>query len=100
MNKRLTLKNMLGDRETYFVPGVFDCIGALAVEAAGFQAALVSGNAVSASALGLPDMGLLTMTEVVRRLLADCPLGGHPGDRGRGHRLWPAAQLYAHGERI
>ena len=56
---------MLGDRETYFVPGVFDCIGALAVEAAGFQAALVSGNAVSASALGLPDMGLLTMTEVV-----------------------------------
>lgn len=65
MNKRLTLKNMLGDRETYFVPGVFDCIGALAVEAAGFQAALVSGNAVSASALGLPDMGLLTMTEVV-----------------------------------
>lgn len=56
---------MLGNRETYFVPGVFDCIGALAVEAAGFQAALVSGNAVSASALGLPDMGLLTMTEVV-----------------------------------
>lgn len=56
---------MLGDRETYFVPGVFDCIGALAVKAAGFQAALVSGNAVSASVLGLPDMGLLTMTEVV-----------------------------------
>ena len=65
MNKRVTLKNMLGDRETYFVPGVFDCIGALAVKASGFQAALVSGNAVSASALGLPDMGLLTMTEVV-----------------------------------
>lgn len=55
---------MLRDQETYFVPGVFDCIGALAAEKAGFQAALISGNAVSASLVGLPDMGLLTMSEV------------------------------------
>ena len=49
---------MLQDDQTYFVPGVFDCLGALAVEAAGFRSALISGNAVSASVFGLPDLGL------------------------------------------
>lgn len=57
---------MLQDDQTYFVPGVFDCLGALAVEAAGFRSALISGNAVSASVFGLPDLGLLTMTEVAQ----------------------------------
>lgn len=66
MDKRIKLKKMLQDKETYFVPGVFDCIGAQVVEAAGFQSMLVSGNAVSGSLLGLPDMGLLTMSEVIQ----------------------------------
>ncbi|NBI77566.1 methylisocitrate lyase [Anaerotruncus colihominis] len=66
MNKRTVLKNMFRDRETYFAPGVFDCIGAMAVEKAGFHTALISGNAVSASMFGLPDMGLLTMSEVTQ----------------------------------
>ena len=57
---------MFRERETYFAPGVFDCIGAMAVEKAGFHAALISGNAVSASMFGLPDMGLLTMSEVTQ----------------------------------
>ncbi len=64
MDARKRLKEMLHNDETYFVPGIFDCIGALAAEKVGFEAALVSGNAVSASFAGLPDMGLLTMSEV------------------------------------
>ncbi|EGD44666.1 carboxyvinyl-carboxyphosphonate phosphorylmutase [Nocardioidaceae bacterium Broad-1] len=46
-------------------PGVYDGLTAALVEAAGFDAAYMSGAAVSASAVGLPDIGLATMTELV-----------------------------------
>ncbi len=47
------------------VPGVYDAITALLVQSMGFKAAYVSGAAVTAS-LGLPDLGLITMDEMVR----------------------------------
>ena len=65
MEKSTVLKQMLQDKNTYLVPGVFECLGAIAAQRAGFEAVLVSGNAVSASSVGLPDMGLLSMKEVV-----------------------------------
>ncbi|MDR4460128.1 MAG: methylisocitrate lyase [Nitrospirales bacterium] len=46
------------------VPGVFNAFTARLVENAGFSAAYVSGAGLAASR-GLPDIGLLTMTEVV-----------------------------------
>jgi len=51
-------------RETLAVPGVFNAFAARLVEDAGFSAAYVSGAGLSASR-ALPDIGLLTMTEVV-----------------------------------
>lgn len=45
-------------------PGVYDCITAKAVAAAGFGAAYMSG-AGTAATLGFPDYGLTTMTEMV-----------------------------------
>ena len=45
-------------------PGVFDGLSARIVEEAGFEALYVSGGAVARSH-GVPDIGLLTMTEVV-----------------------------------
>lgn len=49
---------------TFAVPGVFNAFTARLVENAGFPAAYVSGAGLSASR-ALPDIGLLTMTEVV-----------------------------------
>lgn len=46
-------------------PGVYDCISAKVVERAGFDAAFVSGAAVTASVLGYPDVGLQTMPEIL-----------------------------------
>lgn len=46
-------------------PGVYDCVSAKAVQAAGFDAAFVSGAAVTASVLGYPDVGLQTMPEIL-----------------------------------
>ena len=59
------LKKLLADPHTYIVPGVYDGISAKLAEKAGFQVMSVTGNGLSACALGLPDVGLMSMREVV-----------------------------------
>ena len=49
---------------TMVLPGAFNALSAMQVERAGFDAVYVSGAALAA-ARGLPDIGLLSMTEVV-----------------------------------
>ncbi len=49
-------------------PGVYDCISAKVVERAGYDAAFVSGAAVTASVLGYPDVGLQTMPEILAQV--------------------------------
>ena len=43
-------------------PGIYDAYGARFVEQAGFEAVYMTGNGVSASLLGLPDVGLIDLT--------------------------------------
>jgi methylisocitrate lyase len=52
------------DKQTVMLPGAFNALTAIQIERAGFSAVYVSGAALSA-ARGLPDLGLLTMTEVL-----------------------------------
>jgi len=47
--------------------GVYDCVSAICAERAGFTSLSISGAAVSASVLGYPDVGLLTLTESVNQ---------------------------------
>lgn len=47
--------------------GVYDCLSARAVELAGFQLGVIGGNALTASLLGYPDIGLTTLTETVEQ---------------------------------
>ena len=52
-------------------PGCADALGALLIERAGFGAAYLSGFALSATALGVPDLGLIGLDDVagaVRRI--------------------------------
>lgn len=46
-------------------PGAYDAWSAKLVEQAGFPAVYMTGYGVSASVIGRPDVGLLTMTEMV-----------------------------------
>ncbi|MFF7709893.1 isocitrate lyase/phosphoenolpyruvate mutase family protein [Pseudomonas sp. NPDC007930] len=48
-------------------PGCHDALGARIIEQAGFGAVYMTGNGLSASLLGAPDIGLLTLTEMVAR---------------------------------
>jgi len=52
------------DKQTVLLPGAFNALTAIQIERAGFNAVYVSGAALSATR-GLPDLGLLTMTEVL-----------------------------------
>ena len=54
------------------LPGVFDTLSARIAERAGFPMAFVSGYGVAATAIGEPDLGLLTQTEMVERARHIC----------------------------
>jgi len=66
MNPRLTLKELLRRKKLLVAPGCFDGLSARLVEEAGFEAAYLSGGAVARS-MGIPDIGLVTMSEVIER---------------------------------
>jgi methylisocitrate lyase len=88
--KKTTLfKSYVERPEIMLIPGVGDALGARLVEKAGFKAVFLSGYAASASLLGAPDVGLLTMSEMTdcaRRIAAavDIPLFAD-GDNGHGN---------------
>jgi len=61
------LRQLLAAGRTVVAPGVFDGLSARLVEQAGFAAAYASGGAIARSA-GVPDLGLLSLSEIVARL--------------------------------
>ena len=66
MNLRKTLKEYLHRDKLLIAPGCFDGLSARLVEQAGFEAAYLSGGAVARS-MGIPDIGLVTMSETIER---------------------------------
>jgi 2,3-dimethylmalate lyase len=53
-------------------PGVYDTLSARLAERAGFPMAFISGYSVAATAIGEPDLGLLTQTEIVDQARRVC----------------------------
>jgi 2-methylisocitrate lyase-like PEP mutase family enzyme len=72
-------------------PGAYDALSARLVEAAGFPAVYMTGFGVTASLIGRPDVGLLTMTEMTQtarriRSAVDVPVIAD-ADTGYGNAL-------------
>ncbi|AOO82752.1 isocitrate lyase/PEP mutase family protein [Bosea vaviloviae] len=67
MSPRHSLADRLRQPGLVVAPGCHDAIGARAIAQAGFEAVYMTGNGLSASLIGAPDIGLLTMTEMVAR---------------------------------
>jgi len=65
-DKRIRLRELLRSDAIIRAPGAFSPLVAMEIERAGFEAVYVSG-AVIAADLGLPDVGLTTLTEVADR---------------------------------
>ncbi|HME61126.1 MAG TPA: isocitrate lyase/phosphoenolpyruvate mutase family protein [Candidatus Binatia bacterium] len=66
MNSRQSLKRLLQRDKLLVAPGCFDGLSARLVEESGFEAAYLSGGAVARS-MGIPDIGLVTMSETIER---------------------------------
>jgi 2-methylisocitrate lyase-like PEP mutase family enzyme len=67
MSPRKTLRALLARPGYHMAPGAYDPLTARLVEAAGFSVVYITGGGFS-RANGFPDMGLLTLTEVVAGL--------------------------------
>ena len=67
MRKTTHLKQLLKDKKLLLAPGAYDVLSARIIEMAGFEAVYMTGYGTSASVLGQPDVGLLTMTEMAER---------------------------------
>jgi methylisocitrate lyase len=65
-DKRKTFRAALGSGQLLRFPGAFSPLVAMLIEELGFDGVYVSGAVLSAD-LGLPDIGLTTLTEVSRR---------------------------------
>lgn len=64
INQASALRAMLSGEELIVAPGAYDGLTATLVRSAGFKAVYMGGAATAAS-YGLPDFGLLSMTEMV-----------------------------------
>lgn len=79
------LRTLLEKPGLIVAPGAYDGLTALLVEQAGFPAVYATGGGIARS-MGYPDLGLLTMTEIIERVenmvevtkipvIADCDTG-------------------------
>lgn len=86
MNQATTFRNLVNQEGIIVLPGVYDCLSSILAEKAKHDGVLVTGAGVAASLLGLPDVGLITMTEVLTQtknivnsvsipVIADCDTG-------------------------
>jgi methylisocitrate lyase len=63
--RRERLRSLLDGSRLVMAPGAYDALSARLIEQAGFPALYITGAGVASSRLGLPDIGLATMTEVL-----------------------------------
>ena len=91
MNKTTQLKQLLRAKKLLVAPGAYDVLSAKIIEQVGFEAVYMTGYGTSASVLGEPDVGLLNMSEMLKRAgdianAVDVPVLAD-GDTGFGNPL-------------
>jgi 2,3-dimethylmalate lyase len=64
MTRRQQLRQLIDRKQGLIVPGAYDGVSAKLVERAGFPVVYMTGYGVSASRLGLPDMGFAGLGEM------------------------------------
>ena len=67
-----TIGNLLDRLGTTAFPGIYDTLSARIAAQVGFPMGFISGYSVAATAIGEPDLGLLTQTEMLERARRIC----------------------------
>ncbi len=86
------LRDLLAQPNVEIMPGCYDGLSAKLVADAGYKVTFMSGFAVSAARLGLPDTGLISFAEMLDSLRNCCSAAGSvpligDGDTGYGNAL-------------
>ncbi len=85
------LRALLAEPGIIVMPSCFDALSARLIERTGFSATFMSGFAVSAARVGLPDTGLMSYAEIVDQGRNICSAVSIPvigdGDTGYGNPL-------------
>ena len=67
MDPARQLRDILAQEKTILVPGAYDAFSVKILKQAGFKIVYMTGSGVTASLTGMPDVGLLNMTEMVNQ---------------------------------
>lgn len=91
MTKAKKLRELLDGSKIIMAPGAYDAWSARLIEKAGFSAVYMTGYGVSASVLGRPDIGLISMQEMAEAAKNICACTEVPviadADNGYGNTL-------------
>jgi carboxyvinyl-carboxyphosphonate phosphorylmutase len=81
------LKQMIADPEILVAPSAYDALSVRIIQSMGFKAIHLTGSGATASMLGLPDIGLATMTEMADAARHAVAVSTVPvfGDADSGH---------------
>ena len=86
-----TLRKLLDSPDFLIMPCCYDALSVKLIQEAGFSFTFMSGFAVSAARLGLPDTGLISYGEMVDQLRNICSITRIPviadGDTGYGNAV-------------
>ncbi|HSC71465.1 MAG TPA: isocitrate lyase/phosphoenolpyruvate mutase family protein, partial [Candidatus Methylomirabilis sp.] len=63
--KTTRLRRLLQGEDLVMAPGCFNALSALLIEQAGFPAIYITGAGLASNFLGYPDIGLVSMAEVL-----------------------------------
>lgn len=67
MKSTTLLRTILAQERTILVPGAYDALSAKILKQVGFKVLYMTGSGVTASLTGMPDVGILTMMEMVNQ---------------------------------
>ena len=91
MRKTTQLKKLIQDPEILVMPGVYDALSAKVAQKCGVKAVQVSGYGMAGSFLGLPDVAILSKTQMVELTRNICSAIDIPvmadGDTGFGNAV-------------
>ena len=91
MTRAKQLRELLAGDRIVMAPGAYDAWSARLIQDAGFPAVYVTGYGVSASTLGMPDIGLISFQEMVNAVRNVCTAVSVPviadADNGYGSAL-------------
>ena len=76
-SQRQRFRDLIMAPEILVLPGAWDGMSALLIEQAGFQGVYITGGGIARSS-GVPDIGLVTMSEQIARVRMICEVVSVP----------------------